>query len=77
MGYHNMLLVGGSEIFRLFLEYQLVNYLFVTMEPFIFGQGTPMIQLGDALNTPLHLEEVSQLNTQGTLLLKYRVKESK
>lgn len=69
-GYKNMLLVGGSIINGLFLKYNLVNELYLTIEPKIFGKGKDIIE-GQLLNKSLKLINIKKINKAGTLVLQY------
>lgn len=70
LGYRKMLLVGGGIINGLFLKLNLVNELYLTIEPKIFGSGKNIVE-NQSLNTKLKLVSVKKLNKTGTLLLKY------
>lgn len=71
-GYKKGLLLGGSSIYTLFLLNNLVDIIYVTIEPKMFGLGKSVIEtLPFEVN--LKLCEVKQVNTQGTILLKYKV----
>ena len=72
LGYKNILLVGGGIINGLFLKQNLVDELFLTIEPMIFGIGKNIVE-GQLLNTKLQLISIKKLNKTGTLLLKYKV----
>lgn len=72
LGYKAILVVGGSLINGLFLKEKLVDELFLTIEPRIFGNGKNIVE-GQLLNKSLQLISVKKLNKAGTLLLKYRV----
>ncbi len=70
--YKTMLLIGGGTINSAFLAENLVDELYLTIEPKIFGRGKSLV--GETkLNTNLKLVEMKKLNTQGTLLLHYKV----
>lgn len=71
-GYKKMLLVGGSIINGLFLKQNLVDELYLTIEPKIFGNGKNFVE-GQLLNTKLQLISIKKINKTGTLLLKYKV----
>lgn len=73
--YKTMLLVGGSEVHASFLKSNLVDEIYVTIEPLLFGQGKPMIAPVES-TTSLKLKSVKKLNKKGTLLLKYTVKKT-
>ena len=82
-GYKEALLVGGSEINGAFFSSEggsasggrrkLINEIYLTIEPKIFGAGLPIAQ-GILDDVHLELINVRQLNPQGTLLLHYHVK---
>ena len=67
------LLVGGSELNAEFFKRKLINEIYLTIEPKIFGAGLPLAQIAD-LEVELELLNVQPLNQKGTLLLHYRVK---
>lgn len=71
-GYTEMLLLGGGEINALFFKAKLVNELWLTLEPKIFGKGKPVVGL-EELDTNLKLLSSEKLNDQGTLLLHYSI----
>ena len=69
-GYKEALLVGGAKINTIFLQENLVDELWLTIEPVFLGRGKSLF----AKTTPdikLHLKSLRKLNTKGTLLLKY------
>ncbi|MGB4966170.1 MAG: dihydrofolate reductase family protein [Microgenomates group bacterium] len=71
-GFKDMLLVGGGEINGLFLAAHVVNEVWVTIEPQLFGSGRPIFESPDTY-VNLTLQSTQQLNKQGTLLIKYTV----
>ncbi len=70
------LLVGGSELNAEFFRRKLINEIYLTIEPKIFGTGLPLAQ-GIPLEVQLELINVQQLNPQGTLLLHYKCLNNK
>lgn len=70
-GYQSVLLLGGSSNIP-FLEAGLVDDVYLTVEPSLFGSGLPLVQKLPAA-VPLKLVYSKQLNRQGTLLLHYEV----
>ncbi len=72
LGYTRMLLAGGSEINRAFLEDRLITDCLITIEPRFFGSGKSILAPVKT-DTALTLTEVKRLNAQGTLLLRYTV----
>ncbi len=69
-GKQYVLVVGGAKIAAAFLAARLVDELFVTIEPVLFGGGLPF---SAPLPHPvaLRLVKSTQLNQRGTLLLHY------
>lgn len=66
------LLVGGSELNAEFFRRKLINDMYVTIEPKIFGEGLPLAQ-PFGFDVHLQLLTLKQLNPMGTLLLHYHV----
>jgi dihydrofolate reductase len=71
-GYTDLLLVGGATINSLFLQSELVDEVYLTIEPKLFGQGKDLLH-SVPLDVQLQLLSTDTLNERGTLLLKYRV----
>ena len=72
LGYKKILIVGGSTINGLFLKQNLVDELYLTIEPKIFGSGKNIAE-GQLLDKCLQLISIKKLNKAGTLLLKYKI----
>ncbi|OGK44506.1 hypothetical protein A2957_00530 [Candidatus Roizmanbacteria bacterium RIFCSPLOWO2_01_FULL_38_11] len=71
MGHKELLLLGGSKIYSEFLKQGLINEIWLTVEPVIFGQGKPLIDTDR--NVSMKLLSLEKLNDKGTLLLKYQL----
>lgn len=71
-GYKKALLVGGEKTNTQFLKDNLVNYIHLTIEPFLFGSGKSIVSESQLVKN-LTLESTKKLNKQGTLLAKYKV----
>jgi dihydrofolate reductase len=71
-GFKQALLVGGGKIANSFFLDNLINEVWLTIEPRIFGTGKVLAE-GRRLDVPLKLISTKKLNTKGTLLLKYKV----
>lgn len=67
-----VLLVSGERLNAAFFDKELIQELWITVEPLIFGDGrgitTPLVH-----PVRLGLIDIEKLNPYGTLLLKYRV----
>ena len=72
LGYEQMLLVGGKRIATAFLKEHLINELWLTIEPRIFGQGEALVSM-ERMDVSLELFHFERLNKKGTILLKYKV----
>ena len=71
-GYPELLVAGGAHIATSFLEANLIDELWLTLEPKIFGSGGNFVA-ESKLDVELELLSHEKLNKQGTLLMKYRV----
>jgi dihydrofolate reductase len=65
-GYKELAICGGSAIYTLFLEAGVVDELYLTVEPVLFGDGVPF--LNGLVGVDLRLLETKQLNDNVTLL---------
>ncbi|MDP3726805.1 MAG: dihydrofolate reductase family protein [bacterium] len=74
-GHKKMLVVGGGAVNGLFLKAALVDEIWLTIEPKIFGTGKPLVGNRE-LDVALRLKSVRRLNKQGTLHLRYSVKSN-
>lgn len=71
-GFQHCAILGGSQIHSLFMEAGLVDELWLTVEPLLFGGGTPL--LAGRTEVKLSLISSEKLGTN-TLLLKYCVEK--
>lgn len=62
-------LLGGGEIYTAFLTSGLVDELWLTLEPYLFGGGTPLYTKEQEMHFKL---KESQPLSPNTLLLKYK-----
>ncbi len=69
-GFKDIAICGGQQIYTLFMKAGLVDRLYLTLEPKLFGAG--MTLFNDALDCTLQLANSRQLN-RDTLLLEYEV----
>jgi dihydrofolate reductase len=73
-GHETLLLVGGSQINGAFLKQNLITDCILTIEPRFVGNGNSLFAPIN-VDIPLTLTEVKRLNTQGTLLIRYKVNQ--
>ncbi len=71
--YKRVAVLGGAMVYRTMLERGLLDELYITIEPLIFGRGQAMV-IGGTITTQLRLISQRRLNKAGTLLLHYKIK---
>lgn len=69
-GYSEVAICGGSSIYTLFMKAGLIDRLYLTIEPIVFGQGVGLFNA--EIDAKLQLVELRRL-TEQTLLLEYQV----
>lgn len=67
-GFEQLAVIGGAEIYTLFLEADLIDELYLTVEPVVFGSGVPLFSHGLQAPLPLQLTEVIDLSSQTKVL---------
>lgn len=72
--YKTVAVLGGGAVYRFMLENNLLDEIFVTIEPLVFGRGKDMIA-GGTKTTKLNLVSIRKLNKQGTILIHYKIKK--
>lgn len=70
--YKRIAVLGGGSVYRFMMESGLLDEIFVTIEPLIFGRGKEMFE-GGTRTVSAHLLSVRRLNKSGTLLLHYQI----
>ncbi len=69
-GFQEVAICGGASIYNLFMKAGVVDTLYLTVEPLVFGKGINLFN--SEMN--YHLELISHEKTAtGTLLLEYKV----
>ncbi len=69
-GFKEVAICGGSKIYTMFMKAKVVDRIYLTVEPLIFGKGIPLFS--DELQFRLKLISASQ-GQDGALLLEYNV----
>jgi dihydrofolate reductase len=70
--YQVVAVLGGTLIYSYFLERDLIDDLYLTIEPIVFGSGLDLFHHESAAAIRLRLVTVRQLNPEGTVLLHYQ-----
>ena len=71
-GFKTMILVGGPHVATSFFENQLIDELWLTIEPKIFGTGGNFV-VEQKLDIDLKMISYEKVNDEGTLITKYAV----
>jgi dihydrofolate reductase len=70
--FRTMLVVGGAQIATSFLKAELIDEIWLTIEPKIFGKGGNFV-IEQELDLELRLISCERVNAEGTLITKYKV----
>ncbi len=70
--YEIVALLGGTQTYTYFLKNNLIDELFITIEPLIFGKGLSIFDCADEKPNRFQLLSVKKLNNSGSLLLHYK-----
>ena len=70
--YKTVAVLGGGAVYHALLERNLLDEIYITIEPLIFGRGNAMF-IGCVRTKRLRLLSVRRLNRTGTLLLHYKI----
>jgi len=71
-GVGTMTVVGGPMVATSFLKESLIDELWLTIEPKLFGKGISLLTDSD-LEISLKLIELAKANEEGTLITKYSI----
>lgn len=71
-GVQQMIIAGGAHIATSFFKAQLIDELWLTLEPKIFGKGGNFV-INENLDINLQLISIEKVNERGTLIAKYAV----
>ena len=71
-GFNTVILAGGSTINGLFLKENLINEIWLTVEPRVFGEGLSLFKGAD-VDLKLEFIEYIQMDTN-VLQIRYRIK---
>ena len=76
-GYNEVAIIGGAQIFTLFMERKLVDKVYLTIEPLFFGKGVNLFTKDLPAQLEFKSAKVKYLKKQGTntVILEYDVKK--
>ncbi len=70
--YKTIAILGGAQTYSFCLKNSLLDELYLTIEPVVFGQGINLFSDSLSLDKKFKLISVKKLNKQGSLLLYYK-----
>ncbi|MDE2312153.1 MAG: dihydrofolate reductase [Patescibacteria group bacterium] len=71
-GYKNIVVLGGAQTYTFCLKNDMLDELYLTIEPLAFGRGISLFEGDKNLNARFNLISTKQLNKAGSLLLYYK-----
>lgn len=77
VAYEMVAILGGAKTYSYFLQNNLLDELYLTIEPIVFGRGISLFEHQTGLPARFSLVSMKQLNPHGTVLLHYRISPSK
>lgn len=69
--YKTIAILGGAQTYTFCLENNMLDELYLTIEPVVFGEGINLFADDVVLDKKFKLVSVKKLNKQGSILLKY------
>src|SRR3989344_7779493 len=73
LGYRKIAILGGAQTYTYCLENNMMDELYLTIEPIVFGKGIDLFASKNFLYSKFKLISTKKLNSQGSLLLKYKI----
>lgn len=73
-GFKEVAICGGSQIYTMFLKAGVVDTVYLTVEPILFGKGISIFN--DDLKYHLKLESALTSTASGSVLIEYKVDKS-
>ena len=72
LGFNKVAILGGSKVYSYCLAKGLMDEIYLTLEPAIFGKGINLFAEDVLLDKKFKLFSIKKLNKQGSLLLQYK-----
>ena len=70
--YKKIAILGGAQTYSYSLENNLMDEIYLTIEPLVFGKGINLFADTKILNKKFKLFNIKKLNNKGTVLLHYK-----
>lgn len=72
-GYKKVAVLGGQKVYSFCLQQNLLNELYLTIEPVVFAHGLNLFEIKGSKITKFKLINFKKLNSKGSLLLHYKI----
>lgn len=72
--YKTIAILGGAQTYAYCLKNNMLDELYLTIEPIVFGQGLSLFESNSIFSKHFKLLSVKKLNSHGSILLKYKKK---
>ena len=72
VGAGDVTVIGGCRTYSYCLERELIEYLYLTIEPVAFGSGPPLFDLQPGMCRRFQLDQCSADQESGSVFLRYR-----
>jgi dihydrofolate reductase len=69
--YDKVALLGGTQVYTYFFDRDLIDELYLTIEPVDFGDGLTLLERPRHINAKLRVESSQSMNEEGTFLRHY------
>ncbi len=70
-GYQKVAILGGSQVYTYCLENEMLDELYLTVEPIVFSKGVDLFASQNFLEHKFKLVSMEKLNEQGTMFIHY------
>lgn len=70
--YKAVAILGGAQVYTYCLENRMMDELYLTIEPIVFGKGIDLFASKSFLDAKFELVSSERLNPQGSLFLRYK-----
>lgn len=72
--YRRVAILGGAQTYIYCLEHKMLDELYLTIEPVMFGRGVDLFASKSSLDFKLKLVSIKKLNKTGSILLHYKMR---
>jgi len=70
--YRRVVVLGGAQAYSYCLEQKMVNEIYLTVEPVVFGRGLPLFRTKSLEISNWKVGAIEKLNKKGSILIHYK-----